>query len=85
MVDKRNDRAGPHAGGPLGRMPAVANNPEPRVTLLCPNLKCRTVLQVSEKLRGKKVRCRQCGTAFLVPPRGGAGAGASAPSSTTSG
>jgi predicted Zn finger-like uncharacterized protein len=37
------------------------------VVLFCPNLKCRAVLQVSEKTRGKKVRCGQCGTAFMVP------------------
>lgn len=37
------------------------------VTLLCPNLKCRSVLQVPEKARGQKVRCGQCGTAFMVP------------------
>lgn len=37
------------------------------VVLFCPNLKCRAVLQVAETARGKKVRCGQCGTAFLVP------------------
>lgn len=37
------------------------------ITLLCPNLQCRAVLQVAEKMRGRKVRCGQCGTAFLVP------------------
>ncbi len=37
------------------------------VTILCPNLRCRTVLLVPEKVRGKKVRCSQCATAFLVP------------------
>ena len=37
------------------------------VTLLCPNLKCRSVLQVPDKARGQKVRCGQCGTAFVVP------------------
>lgn len=44
------------------------------VTLLCPNLKCRSVLQVSESSRGKKVRCDECGTAFLVPAAGGGAA-----------
>jgi len=39
------------------------------VILFCPNLKCRAVVQVSDKLRGKKVRCGQCGTAFMVPPK----------------
>ena len=37
------------------------------VTMLCPNLKCRAVLQVPDSKRGKKVRCGQCGTAFMVP------------------
>ena len=39
------------------------------VVLFCPNLKCRAVLQVPETARGKKVRCGQCGTAFIVPPK----------------
>lgn len=38
------------------------------ITLLCPNLQCRTVLSVPDKVRGKKVRCSQCNTAFIVPP-----------------
>lgn len=37
------------------------------VTLLCPNLKCRTVLQVPEMVRGKHVRCSHCGATLLVP------------------
>jgi len=41
------------------------------ITLLCPNLQCRAALQVAEKMRGKKVRCAQCGTAFLVPNQKG--------------
>ena len=49
------------------------------VTLMCPSLKCRAVLQVSDKMRGKKVRCGQCGTAFMVPNKKG---GAAAPSSS---
>lgn len=39
------------------------------VTLLCPNLKCRTVLQVPENVRGKHVRCSHCGATLLVPPK----------------
>jgi uncharacterized Zn finger protein len=38
------------------------------VTLLCPNLRCRAVLQVPETVRGKTVRCGHCGTVFAVPP-----------------
>lgn len=41
------------------------------VTLLCPKLSCRAVLRVPETVRGKKVRCAQCGTAFFVPATSG--------------
>lgn len=37
------------------------------VTLLCPNLRCRAVLQVPDTVRGKTVRCGHCGTVFAVP------------------
>lgn len=37
------------------------------VTLLCPNLRCRAVLQVPDGVRGKNVRCGHCGTVFSVP------------------
>jgi hypothetical protein len=45
------------------------------VTLLCPNLRCRAILQVPDACRGKKVRCGQCGIALAVPAQpDGAGA-----------
>lgn len=37
------------------------------IMILCPNLRCRAVLQVPELTRGKKVRCGHCGQHFLVP------------------
>ena len=37
------------------------------ITLICPNLKCRSILQVPDNIRGKKVRCSKCGSKFLVP------------------
>lgn len=37
------------------------------VTVLCPKLQCRAILQVPEGVRGKRVRCGECGSAFLVP------------------
>lgn len=40
------------------------------VTLLCPNLRCRAVLQVPESVRGKNVRCGHCATVFSVPGKG---------------
>ncbi|NOT02315.1 MAG: hypothetical protein HOP29_17040 [Phycisphaerales bacterium] len=37
------------------------------ITLLCPNLVCRAILTVPDKVRGKKIRCGKCGTNFVVP------------------
>jgi LSD1 subclass zinc finger protein len=52
------------------------------VTLICPSLKCRKVLQVPDITRGKSVRCSHCGASFLVPDKkkatATAGAGARA-------
>jgi len=39
----------------------------PAIRLLCPNLRCRTLLAVPLSARGKNVRCRQCGTRIQVP------------------
>jgi len=33
----------------------------------CPNPKCRTVLAIEEKKRGKRVRCSECSQSFVVP------------------
>ena len=40
------------------------------VTVMCPNLGCRTFLRVPESVRGKKVRCGVCGLVFAVPGKG---------------
>ncbi len=37
------------------------------VRLICPNLKCRTVLSVPGHARGKTVRCRGCGARIRIP------------------
>jgi len=37
------------------------------IKLKCPNLPCRTVLAVPASARGKKVKCRACGTTIRVP------------------
>ena len=37
------------------------------LTIICPNLACRSVLQVGENTRGQKVRCARCGKNFRVP------------------
>lgn len=37
------------------------------VTLLCPRLSCRAILRVPDEVRGQRVRCSECGMAFVVP------------------
>ena len=37
------------------------------ITVLCPNLSCKSVLHVPEKMRGKMIRCGKCGTHLTVP------------------
>ncbi len=39
------------------------------VTLFCPNLSCRMVLEVPDKTRGRRVLCSRCGTNFIVPEK----------------
>ncbi|MEX0886017.1 MAG: hypothetical protein WD009_06215 [Phycisphaeraceae bacterium] len=39
------------------------------IRLICPNLKCRATLAVSEASRGKVVRCRQCQGRVGVPTK----------------
>lgn len=47
------------------------------VRMICPNLRCRSILAVPIGLRGKSVRCRACGSRVSVPPAAQpAGAGA---------
>jgi hypothetical protein len=41
------------------------------ITLLCPKLTCRAMLRVPESVRGKRVRCPECGTALMVPLKTG--------------
>ena len=38
------------------------------VMMICPNLKCRKVLQVPAKYRGLQVKCHYCNSLFTVPP-----------------
>lgn len=40
------------------------------VTLLCPRLSCRAILRVPDDVRGQRVRCSECGMAFVVPQTG---------------
>ncbi len=45
------------------------------VSVLCPRLICRSVLRVPDSVRGKSVRCPECGATFTVP----AGTGGTSP------
>jgi predicted Zn finger-like uncharacterized protein len=40
------------------------------VSILCPRLTCRSVLRVPDSVRGKSVRCPECGATFTVPAAG---------------
>ena len=37
------------------------------IRIMCPNLKCRSVLAVPTTARGKLVRCKKCGTTIMIP------------------
>ena len=37
------------------------------IRIICPNLKCRTILSVPGNARGKSVRCRACGSRVSIP------------------
>ena len=41
------------------------------IRLMCPNLRCRSLLAVPTTARGKNVRCRVCGTRIQVPLKTG--------------
>ncbi len=45
--------------------------------MICPNLKCRKVLQVPEKYRGQQVKCHYCNSLFMVPHTKADGSGSS--------
>ena len=42
-------------------------NPVKTIRIMCPNLKCRSVLAVPETARGKNVKCSNCTTLFKIP------------------
>jgi LSD1 subclass zinc finger protein len=37
------------------------------IKMMCPNLRCRKLLSVPAQLRGKNVRCANCGAYVKVP------------------
>ena len=40
------------------------------IRIMCPNLKCRSILVVPETARGKNVKCSNCGTLFKINTAG---------------
>ena len=59
--------------------------PEEKLRLICPNLKCRTILNVPKTARGRIIRCGQCGFRVKVPAPPEAAPSSSSPSSQTGG
>ena len=43
--------------------------PEAGIRVMCPNLKCKTILSVPKEARGRLVRCRSCGATIQVPQK----------------
>ena len=43
--------------------------PDAMVRVMCPNLRCRSVLAVPSEARGRMVRCKSCGMNVLVPKK----------------
>jgi len=41
--------------------------PAKTIRIMCPNLKCRSILAVPETARGKNVKCSHCVTLFRIP------------------
>lgn len=39
------------------------------IRLMCPNLKCKSVLSVPKEARGRLIRCRNCGSTIQVPQK----------------
>ena len=50
-------------------MEAYPTMTEATIRIMCPSLNCRRILTVPVSSRGKKVRCRNCGTTLLIPQR----------------
>lgn len=48
-------------------LPPLEPDMSTHVRMICPNLKCRSILSVPTNARGKTVRCRQCSMRIHVP------------------
>ena len=45
----------------------MSMGPAKTIRIMCPNLKCRSILVVPETARGKNVKCSNCATLFKIP------------------
>ncbi len=52
--------------------------PENVIRVMCPNLRCRSILAVPCEARGRLVRCKTCGTNIKIPQKAEAKAEADA-------
>ncbi len=43
------------------------SSPAKTIRIMCPNLKCRSILVVPDTARGKNVKCSNCATLFKIP------------------
>ncbi|MBL8745064.1 MAG: hypothetical protein JNK58_01770 [Phycisphaerae bacterium] len=43
--------------------------PENVIRVMCPNLRCRSILAVPSDARGRLVRCKTCGTNIKIPQK----------------
>ena len=50
------------------------SGPAKTIRIMCPNLKCRSILVVPETARGKNVKCSNCATLFKIPAQPPVGA-----------
>lgn len=39
------------------------------VRIICPNLNCRSILAVSDSMRGKVVKCKMCARRVMIPAK----------------
>ena len=43
--------------------------PENVIRIMCPNLRCRSILAVPTDARGRLVRCKTCGNNIKIPQK----------------
>lgn len=73
----RDDERGCRAGFPaVLTCPSKMSAMNDTFRIMCPNLRCRSVLAVPEAARGRMVRCKQCGSNIKIPEKKAGGSSA---------